>query len=138
MDFVFVQETLGSQLTITSGILYECEQPDCSDVQPLREAGPQRFSCDETSCYAMAYGFSTYHQLEIQFSDGKTRRSNIFETAGFESKYKVTIREADLLVQAKTNLAPLASISITILCCSVVVLLIAGIALLVWLLLKKK
>jgi len=30
MDFEFKQEVTSEQVTITSGILYECEQPDCN------------------------------------------------------------------------------------------------------------
>ncbi len=107
MDFKFVQGIEGEQLTITSGTLLECEEADCQDAAPLRELGPQRFTCDATSCSAMAYGFSTYHQLEIQFSDGLTRRSNIFTTAGFNATYVVTIHETDLEVKSQFSLDPL-------------------------------
>ncbi len=106
MDFSFKQELSGDQLTIVSGTLYECDQSDCSDAAPLKELGPQRFTCETTSCSALAYGFSTYHKLEIQFSDGKTRQSNIFETAGFDSQYTVTIRADDLLVESPFSLLP--------------------------------
>src|SRR6266540_5331970 len=67
MEFAFS----GDQATIVSGTLFECEQSDCSDAAPLQELGPQRFTCDDMSCSALAYGFSTYHKIEIQFSDGK-------------------------------------------------------------------
>ncbi len=105
MDFEFKQESTGEQLTITSGILYECGQPDCSDAVPLGEAGPQRFTCEANNCHALAYGFHPYHRLEIQFSDGKTRQSNIFKTAGFNSQYTVTVRPDDLLVEAHFSLS---------------------------------
>ena len=102
MDFQFRQEmTDEPPLTIISGILFECEQPDCGDALILEEVGPQRFVCEFNSCHATAYGFTRYHQLELEFSDGKTRQSNIFETAGFDSKYMVTIRPDDLLVEAR-------------------------------------
>jgi len=101
MEFTF-EQTGG--LTITSGILYECDQSDCSDAEPLAELGPQRLRCDAASCSALAYGFAPYHRLEITFSDGKTRASNIFETTGFNSLYTVTVHEDDLLVEAKFNL----------------------------------
>jgi hypothetical protein len=96
MEFTFS----GEPVRITSGTLYECDQPDCSDAQPLGEFGPQRFTCEADSCSALAYGFSTYHKLEIQFSDGKTRESNVFQTAGFDSIYTVTVRSDDLRVEA--------------------------------------
>lgn len=104
MDFEFKQELTAEQVTITSGILYECEQPDCSDASPLETLGPQGFGCEANSCHALAYGFSPYHRLEIQFSDGQTRQSNVFETAGFESRYTVTVRPEDLLVEAQFSL----------------------------------
>jgi len=101
MDFQFNQELTGEQVTVTSGILYECEQSDCSDAAPLQELGPQGFRCDAESCSALAYGFSPYHKIEIVFSDGKTRQSNIFKTVGFDSKYTVMVRPEDLLVEAQ-------------------------------------
>ena len=103
MDFTFVQGIPGQQLTIVSGTLYECEQSDCSDAKPLGQMGPQHFGCNDTSCNALAYGFSPYHRLEVEFSDGKTRQSNIFQTAGFSSIYQVTIRPDDLLVEGQFN-----------------------------------
>ena len=105
MDFQFRQEMTGEPpLTIISGILFECDQPDCSDAMLLEEGGPQGFFCELNSCHATAYGFARYHQIELEFSDGKTRQSNIFETAGFDSKYMVTIRPDDLLVEARFSL----------------------------------
>ncbi len=105
MEFTFEQELTGERVTITSGILYECDRPDCSDAAPLEEHGPQRFTCEADSCHALAYGFAPYHRLEIQFSDGETRQSNIFKTVGFGSRYTVTIRPDDLLVEGQFSLA---------------------------------
>jgi hypothetical protein len=103
MDFEFKGLQAGA-LSIVSGILYECNQPDCVDAAPLEELGPQGLRCDATSCSAIGYGFAPYHILEIEFSDGVTRRSNIFKTAGFASKYTVTVRPDDLLVKAQLSL----------------------------------
>jgi hypothetical protein len=120
MDFQFSQEMTGEPpVSIISGILYECDQPDCSDAAPIEEVGPQGFRCEVNSCSATAYGFAPYHWIAIEFSDGKTRQSNIFETAGFESRYMVTIRPQDLLVQARFSPGPLwrtAAIFIACLC----------------------
>jgi len=119
MDFQFKLELNGKQVTITSGTLYECKQSDCSDAAPLQQLGPQRLTCDASSCHALAYGFSDYHKLEIEFSDGKTRHSNIFQTAGFDSKYTVTVRPNDLLVEAQFtpgNFPPIGLIVITCIC----------------------
>jgi hypothetical protein len=120
MEFEFNQELPDGEVTIIAGILYECKQSDCSDAVPLQELGPQRFVCETLSCRALAYGFSPYHKLEIQFSDGKTRQSNIFETEGFDSKYTVTVRPDDLLVEAQfspmTILHPIFRLIIACLC----------------------
>ena len=103
MDFEF-KGLQGGVLSIVSGILYECNQPDCVDAAPLEELGPQGLRCDATSCSAIGYGFAPYHILEIEFSDGVTRRSNIFKTAGFASKYTVTVQPDDLLIKAQLSL----------------------------------
>ena len=132
MDFQFRQEMTGEPpLTITSGILFECDQPDCSDAMVLEEGGPQGFFCELNSCHATAYGFARYHQIELEFSDGKTRQSNIFETAGFDSKYMVTIRPDDLLVEARFSLGffpRTATILIACLCAVVGVGMVAALA----------
>ena len=117
MDFQFKQEMAGEPLTITSGILFECEQSDCSDAAPLEDIGPQGLYCEPQSCRAIGYGFAPFHRLEIEFSDGQTRQSNIFETAGFDSQYTVTIRPDDLLVEAQFSLGILPRIGIVIVAC---------------------
>ncbi len=99
MEFTFKQN-LPDELTITSGILYECRQPDCRDAAPLQDLGPQGFHCDATSCRAISYGFVSHHKLEIEFSDEVTRASNIFETVAFNSSFLVTINPDDLSVEA--------------------------------------
>ena len=104
MEFTFNQELPGEPLTIISGILYECNQSNCSDAAPLEEVGPQGLYCEPQNCRAIGYGFATYHRLEIEFSDEVTRQSNIFETAGFDSKYTVTVRPDDLLVERQFSL----------------------------------
>lgn len=104
MEFAFNYELTGEPVTIVSGILYECDQPDCSDASSLEELGPQRLYCEPQSCRAIGYGFAPYHRLDIEYSDGITRSSNIFETAGFDSKYTVTVRPEDLSVEARFSL----------------------------------
>ena len=104
MEFEFKQELPNGDVQIVSGTLYECDQPDCSDAAPLQPGGPQGLFCDPQGCRALAYGFADYHRLEIEFSDGVTRSSNIFKTAGFDSRYTVTVRPDDLLVEAEFSL----------------------------------
>ncbi len=136
MDFQFQQEMTGEPpVTIVSGILYECDQKDCSDAAPMEEVGPQGFRCEVISCSAIAYGFAPYHRIEVEFSDGKTRQSNVFETAGFESNYTVTIRPDDLLVQARFTLGgfPRTALILTACFCAVVgVGLVLGLILFLW------
>jgi len=120
MHFQFKYESAEDHPTIVSGIMYECQQADCSDAAPLEQLGPQGFRCDSEGCSATAYGFAPYHKLEIEFSDEETRQSNIFQTAGFESAYTVTVRQNDLLVDAEFSPAgfapPLYMIVITCIC----------------------
>ena len=123
MDFQFSQEMTGEPpVTIRGGILYECEQPDCSDAAPIEEVGPQGFRCAVNSCSAVAYGFAPYHLIAIEFSDGKTRQSNVFETAGFNSKYLVIIRPNDLVVEAQFGYGgfPRTATLLLACCCAVV------------------
>jgi hypothetical protein len=138
MDFTFKQETSTSSLTIKSGILFECDQSDCQDAKPLQVLGPQRFSCTETACSAMAYGFSTYHRLEIQFSDGKTRRSNIFRTAQFQSSYQVTIRSNDLLVTPIFTLNAFTPLTYLLLCLGCLVGIVILVFLIIFLVRRSK
>ncbi len=98
MEFEFVYES-GATLTISEGIQLECSDDTCSDAQPLEEAGPQRFTCTDTTCSSMAYGYKDYHRLVISFSDGVTRESNVFDKSHFSANYRVTVRENDLLVE---------------------------------------
>ncbi len=117
MEFTFEQEIAAETLTILDGELYECDLPDCSDARPLEKVAVSGLYCyDGKSCHAVAYGFSDYHYLEIEFSDGVTRRSNIFETSTFNGKYDVTIQESDLLVKARFTLDPLSGTTWLILC----------------------
>jgi len=84
---------------IVSGIQFECKQADCSDAIPLGVIGPQGFECGLSECSSLAYGYSDYNRLSIDFSDGKTRQSNIFGKEYFEAHSRVTVREDDLLVE---------------------------------------
>lgn len=117
MEFEFQQDLPGEPLTIIWGTLYECELPDCSDAAPLEELGPQGFSCTVDHCDAQAYGFAPYHRLEIEFSDGELRESNVFETAGFNSIYRVTILPEDLLVDEQFDPGfPVVGTTVLLLC----------------------
>lgn len=98
MEFEFEYET-GAPYDILDGIQLECDNPDCSDAEPLEDLGPQRFTCELNSCFSMAYGYSPYHRLRIRFEDIKTRESNVFESDSFSMSYRVIVREDDLIVE---------------------------------------
>jgi hypothetical protein len=136
MDFAFkgLQE---GELQIISGILYECEQSDCSDARPLEALGPQGLYCDTMSCRATAYGFAPYHILEVEFSDEVTRRSNIFETAGFQSSYTVTIQPNDLLVEAQFSLKAFSSVNLFLIACVCAIIIGVGIVVLAVFLVRR-
>ena len=128
MSFDFTQSSAGPKLDVTDGTLLECQQADCSDGQELKQLGPQHFSCSAAACDSLAYGYSPYHKLMIKFSDGKTRANNIFQTAGFDSKYKVTIRPDDLQVEATLNLDVFSPWTYVILCACLLALLLVVVA----------
>ena len=86
-------------LRVRGGVQLQCEASDCSDGEPLEELGPQSFWCHDGSCSSLAYGYATYNQLRLGFSDGMTRTSNVFASGPLKSEYRVTVREEDLLVE---------------------------------------
>ena len=138
MDFAFKQ-LAEKDLQVISGVLYECDQADCSDATPLQEVGPQRFTCDTNSCHALAYGFAPYHKIEIEFSDEQTRQSNIFQTAGFASNYTVTVQQNDLLVEAEFSLGVLPPVfMIAILCCCALVGIVLVVGFIVFLIRRSR
>jgi len=127
MKFIF-QGTDEGELQIITGELYECNQSDCSDAAPLPKLGPQGLYCDTIGCRATAYGFAPYHILEVEFSDEVTRRSNVFETGGFNSRYTVTVQPNDLLVEKKFSLSIFESgVGIFACICILGIILIGGI-----------
>jgi hypothetical protein len=98
MKFKFVYEVSPAP-AIVSATLLECSDPNCAIAAPLREMGPQGFSCQEGGCSSLAYVYSEYHRLSIEFSDGRQRESNSFTKNHFEAYYTVHVRESSLLVE---------------------------------------
>ena len=90
---------------IVSGVQLECSDPTCSDAAPLAQMGPQNFSCSYTTCNSLAYGYREYHRLNITFSDGRARLSNVFTKKAFAAAYKVDVRSDDLLVTETKSLS---------------------------------
>lgn len=106
MDFIFTQSFSGDQVTIVGpGKMYDCgEDPSC---QSARELSSTDFFCKYLECIAHVTERGRWARLEIQFSDGQTRQSNVFGyIGGLSAKYAVTIRSGDLLVQADSSELP--------------------------------
>jgi len=98
MDFTFTALT-DVQPEIVEATLYECSDPTCATAEPLQELGPQRITCQATSCYSMAYGYAEHFRLSVRFSDGITRESNIFGKRAYQARYTVSIEDASLVVE---------------------------------------
>ena len=128
MDFAFEFESGVEDSLIVSGILFECNAQDCSDAAPLEELGPQALYCEPESCRAIGYGFAPHIILEIEFSDGVTRRSNIFEPTGFDSYYTVHVRPDDLQVEPRFSAEAIPTWAMILIAC---ICALAGIGLVV-------
>ncbi|MGD0173288.1 MAG: hypothetical protein ABSC61_02470 [Anaerolineales bacterium] len=100
MQFIFISENKPGP-TIISGRLLECKDEACAESEPLRQIGPQRFKCQINACNSVAYSYSPYHRLEIEFSDGVIRQSNTFTKHAFAADYLVIIQEESLKVEEK-------------------------------------
>jgi len=101
MLFKFEYQVQGIQLT--GGDLLTCQKADCSDGEPLKELGPQRFRCEAENCYTVLYGSSPYYRLRLTFSD-KVRESQVFTKERYNAEYLVTVRGNDLRVQENTTI----------------------------------
>jgi hypothetical protein len=104
MKFAFAFEI--DPLPIVEGQLIECQDEACADAAPLEVLGPQRFTCTESECTSVAYGYAPYHRLVITFSD-RTRESNVFAKSGFAARYVVTVSEDALQVREKQGVGRL-------------------------------
>lgn len=138
VEFAFEQAFEGEPVTIVSGILMQCDQPDCADAHPLPEnMGPQHFTCEGLTCSGLAYGFTDYGQLKITFSDGKVRQSNVFAITNFNAHYDVTINKNDLVVKERISPVTL-SLAIVCLCCCCGMVLIVLITVIIVVARRKK
>jgi hypothetical protein len=98
MNFTFEYVDM-APLTILGGALIECEDRACTEGSPLEELGPQNFTCRQDTCHSLAYGYAPYHRLMIDFSDGVTRQSNVFEKRAYNANYTVTVRPDGMQVK---------------------------------------
>ncbi len=90
MDFIFVFK-INPEAQITSGTLLECSDAACANAESLKQLGPQHFDCSNSTCSSMAYSYSQYQRLILDFSDGVTRTSNVFTKSKFAAEYKVSV-----------------------------------------------
>lgn len=140
MTFDFVYET-AEPLTIVAGEQWQCDSPSCANPRVLEEGGPQGFRCTATGCTSVAYGYSDYNRLVIEFSDGVTRESNVFETRSFNNEYRVTVRQDDLQVEwTKGSSNPLVGLLVGVLLslCFLLVLVVGLVAGVVALLRRRR
>ncbi len=97
MTFAFTFAKAGQ--SVRSGVLLTCEAAGCAKPEPLPREGPQGFDCQPRSCFARAYGFRPYAMLDLTMSDGRTLKSNVFNTQTLLGKFKVAVGAASLDVQ---------------------------------------
>ncbi len=105
MEFTITQSFGGDQLSF-DGKLYGCNGPD--DCQDATELPEQDLYCEARYMMCIAHidasDLQQFYRLDLNSSDGKTRESNIFQSrGGMDSRYNVTIRPNDLLVQPDTG-----------------------------------
>jgi hypothetical protein len=100
MQFIFTSR-IKPEPSILSGQLLVCKDEACAEPVPLQSLGPQRLECTTDACNSIIYGYHPYYRLEIEFSDGVTRRSNTFTKQAYFANYLVTIQEDSLTVEEK-------------------------------------
>lgn len=97
MKFNLVYETQGIPELI-DGQQIECDDAGCLDARPLEWLGPQGFDCTQDECNSIAYGYSQYHRLVINFSD-QQRQSNIFKSSSYFAEFNVRVTDTGLVVE---------------------------------------
>jgi hypothetical protein len=90
-----------NQITLLGGEQYQCEDKNCEEIKALGEYGPQRFTCENNSCSSLAYGYSPYQKLVLNFSD-KTRESQIIHTEAFNAEFNVKVTDSSLIIEETT------------------------------------
>ncbi len=96
MDFKIEYKT-SQPVSILDAKLLQCQDSLCLQNVPLEDMGPQSFSCGDSECHSMAYGYAPFQKLVIAFSD-KTRESNIFERRNFREVYRVEVLDDKIIV----------------------------------------
>lgn len=102
MEFNVVYN-ISDDISLEGGEQLQCESISCENATPLENYGPQGFRCGEEECSSLAYGYSEFNKLKLNFSD-ETRESNVFTTGHHDAKFKVFVRESSLRVKERTPL----------------------------------
>ncbi len=77
----------------------QCDDNQCLQSAPLGQYGLQKLYCSESGCFSIAYRYTPYQKLIIDFSDGIKRESNVFTSPRkLRDAFTVTVRENDLLI----------------------------------------
>jgi len=97
MKFNLLYETADMPRLI-DGQQIECDDSGCLDARPLERLGPQGFDCTQNECNSIAYGYSQYHRLVINFSD-QQRQSNIFKSSSYNAQFNVRVTDTGLVVE---------------------------------------
>lgn len=97
--YVNFEVSVDNGAQVTNGVLLMCEKDDCSDAVPLQELGPQGFYCIHSTCYALAYGFSPYLQLQLTLSDGRKVTSHVFQKVAYKAQFVATATGNQLKVE---------------------------------------
>lgn len=84
--------------------LLQCKDAACREAAPLQQIGPQRFSCCEAGCFAMAYGFADTSQLSAEI-DGKEVKSAPFSITKPDGFFVVSSTKGRLEVHAVRGLS---------------------------------
>lgn len=82
--------------TLTGYALYLCDDTSCEDPYMMEQLGPQHFDCEQNSCSSMAYGYSDYMYITLDFDDGTSRSSNIFTKDHFDAEYEIFVGPGSL------------------------------------------
>ncbi len=98
-DFVYQIESQPAILPATSEQI-QCEDNQCLQSKPLGLYGIQKLYCQANECFSIAYKYSPYQKLIIDFSDGIKRESNVFPAPDrLHDSFQVTVRGNDLWVE---------------------------------------
>ncbi len=104
MDFEF--ENFPQDLKIIKSEQIQCEDRLCLWGNPLKDAGPQSFGCNEQfGCLSLAYGYSKYNKIEITLSNGKKLESNVFSQTGMNSEYTINFTSDGKIIINSINVS---------------------------------